>query len=99
MTRTVVHTKTYALLDDWAQSFAWDCLIRETNCASTTHNHAPMVGDLCAVPDCDEPIRERESCYMVTDPDIDGWVCWRHIHPDDGPKLYPPSTFPLRRPA
>jgi hypothetical protein len=86
-TLTRTYTKTYALLDAWAQSFPWDCRARSTSCASKTHDHSPMVGDVCAVESCDEPIRERESCYMVVQ--VEGWVCWRHVHPDDGPKLYP----------
>jgi hypothetical protein len=101
------HTKTYAQLDSWAQSFPWDCLVRETNCVSATHDHSPMVGDPCAVPECREPIRERESCYLVTQygrvtgpppqnpqgpvREREQYVCWRHVHPDEGPKLYPKS--------
>jgi hypothetical protein len=87
VTITHTYTKTYALLDAWAQSFPWDCLIRETTCCSATHNHTPMVGEPCAVENCGEPIRDRESCYRVTQQD--GYVCWRHVHPDEGPKLYP----------
>lgn len=87
MTLTRTHTKTYALMDAWAQSFPWDCLIRETNCASDTHDHDVMVDQPCAVPDCGEPIRDRESCYRVVQ--MEGYVCWRHVHPDDGPRLYP----------
>ena len=39
------------------------------------------------MPECREPIRDRESCYRVTE--VEGYVCWRHVHPDEGPKLYP----------
>ncbi|WP_047892556.1 hypothetical protein [Micromonospora sp. RV43] len=87
LTRT--HTKTYALMSAWAQSFPWDCLIRDTDCSSATHDHHPMVDQPCAVENCREPIRDRESCYMVTEQK--GWVCWRHVHPDEGPKPYPLS--------
>ena len=89
------YTKTYALMDPWAQTFPWDCLIRETTCVSTTHDHSPMVGDPCAVEGCGEPLRDREACYAVTQLKQEGpgepWVCWRHVHPDEGPKLYPPA--------
>jgi hypothetical protein len=79
----------------WAQTFPWDCLIRPTSCISPTHDHNPMVGDLCAVEGCGEPLRDRESCYAVIelkrgDAKHERWVCWRHVHPDEGPKLYPP---------
>ncbi|AYF29323.1 hypothetical protein CSH63_17995 [Micromonospora tulbaghiae] len=84
---THTRTKTYTLLSAWAQSFPWDCLIRDTTCASATHAHDPMVNQPCAVDGCDEPIRDREACYLVTEQE--GWVCWRHVHPDDGPKHYP----------
>lgn len=85
ITRT--HTKTYALMNAWAQSFPWDCLIRPTGCVSPTHQHTPMVDDPCAVDDCRKPLRDREACYRVTEQG--GYVCWRHVHPDDGPFLYP----------
>jgi hypothetical protein len=85
MTHTYV--KTYALMDAWAQSFPWDCLIRPTNCCSPTHDHAVMVDDICAAPQCDEPLKDREACYRVVQ--VEGYVCWRHVHPDDGPLLYP----------
>lgn len=81
------HTKTYALMNAWASSFPWDCLIRDTGCVSPTHKHNPMVDQPCAVESCGKPIKERETCYRVTE--VEGYVCWRHVHPDEGPKLYP----------
>ncbi len=89
-TLTHTHTKTYALMSPWAQSFPWDCLIRDTGCVSATHAHAVMVDQPCAVEDCRKPIRDRESCYRVVE--VEGYVCWRHVHPDEGPKPYPPLT-------
>jgi hypothetical protein len=88
----VTHTRTYALLDPWAQTFPWDCLIRPTNCVSPTHDHSPMVDDPCAVEDCQEPLKDREVCYAVTQlprghAKHERWVCWRHVHPDEGPKV------------
>lgn len=87
---TVTHTKTYALLDAWASTQPWDCLVRETTCVSATHSHSPMVDQPCAVEDCREPLRDREVCYYVTQlgRDADGHeqaVCWRHVRPDQGP--------------
>jgi hypothetical protein len=84
---TYTYTKTYALMSAWAQSFPWDCLVRSTTCVSATHAHDPLVGQSCAAADCGLPLGERESCYLVTEQD--GFVCWRHVHPDDGPRLYP----------
>lgn len=81
LTRT--HTKTYALLDAWALSTPWDCRIRETTCCSKTHDHTPMVDDPCAVKNCQKPLLDGEVCYMVTQ--IEGYVCWRHVHPNEGP--------------
>lgn len=74
------------ILGAWAQSFPWDCLVRPTRCASATHAHDPMVDQPCAVPDCGEPIRDREPCYQVTE--LEGWVCFRHVDPG-GPCFYP----------
>lgn len=84
---THTYTKTYALMNAWAQSFPWDCLIRETSCVSATHGHAVMVDQPCAVEDCRKPLRDREVCYRVVE--VDGYVCWRHVRPDDGPLLVP----------
>jgi hypothetical protein len=43
----------------------------------------PLVEGKCAVKNCGKPLRLREECYGVTQ--LEGWVCWRHIRPDDGP--------------
>lgn len=87
---TSTHVKTYTLMHPWAETVPWDCLVRETNCCSPTHNHSPMVGDLCAVEACGKPLLEDETCYAVTEMErVDGrepWVCWRHVHPDAGPR-------------
>jgi hypothetical protein len=99
VTRT--HTKTYVLLDPWASTIPWDCLVRDTRCCNPTHDHSPMVGDPCAVEDCRKPLVADETCYAVvqygriTGPplqnpagrvrDREQWVCWRHVRPDDGP--------------
>lgn len=83
MTLTHTYTRTYTLLDAWASTLPWDCLIRDTNCCSSTHDHSPMVNDECAVRGCGHELRDGEECYAVTQ--FDGWVCWRHIRPDDGP--------------
>jgi hypothetical protein len=98
VTLTRTHTKTFVLYDAWAQTFPWDCLIRDTGCVSPDHRHSPMTGDTCAEPQCDEPLRSGEVCYAVTElPREHGqrsepWVCWRHIHPDDGPvRVGPPA--------
>jgi hypothetical protein len=63
VTRT--HTKTYALLDPWASTIPWDCLVRDTGCCHPTHDHDPMVGDPCAVEDCRKPLVADETCYAV----------------------------------
>jgi hypothetical protein len=81
---THTYTKTYALMGAWAETFPWDCLVRETGCCSPTHAHKPMVDQPCAVEDCQEPLREREVCYLVVE--VEGHVCWRHVHPDEGPR-------------
>ena len=93
---TLAHTctRTYALMDPWAQTTPWDCLIRPTTCISRTHDHDPMVNDPCAVTDCGHLLRDREVCYAVTElgRGKDGrepWVCWRHVRPDDGPIRIP----------
>jgi hypothetical protein len=84
-TITRTHTKTYALLSAWASTFPWDCLVNvPTRCCSKTHDHGALVGDICAAPQCDEPLRIDEECYLVTEPGIDTAVCWRHVRPDDG---------------
>jgi hypothetical protein len=76
-TLTRTHTKTYTLLDAWASTIPWDCLIRETHCCHPVHDHSPMVNDPCAVKDCGKPLLDGEECYAVTQ--LEGWVCWRHV--------------------
>lgn len=90
MVLTRTYTKTYALMDPWAETTPWDCLVRETGCISATHDHNPMVDQPCAAPQCDELLKIGETCYAVTQLDRDEngreqWVCWRHVRPDDGP--------------
>ena len=83
-TVTCTHTKTYTLLDAWASTLPWTCNVQPTNnCCSDTHDHSPMAGDACALNECRKPLRQGEECYAVTQ--IDGWVCWRHVRPDEGP--------------
>ena len=77
------HTKTYALLDAWAETTPHAC---EPGC-SKPHAH---VGDPCDAPQCNERLNAEESCYAVTELERDAkgrepWVCWRHIQPDTGP--------------
>jgi hypothetical protein len=84
------YTKTFTLLSPWAESIPWECLVRPTNCISEDHKHQPMVGQPCAVPDCDEPLLENETCSMVVE--VEGYVCWRHVRPDKGPISIVPST-------
>lgn len=87
----MTYTKTFALLNPWAETTPWECLVRPTDCCSPTHDHSPMVNDLCAVDGCAEPLLEGEVCYAVTElrraPDgvHPQWVCWRHVRPDEGP--------------
>lgn len=87
----MTHTKTFNLLNAWAETTPWDCLIRETGCISKTHDHSPMVNDECAWGGCDELLREREVCYAVIElkrapgAKHEPWVCWRHVRPDEGP--------------
>lgn len=88
----MTYVKTFNLLNAWAETQPWDCLIRETDCcAGPDHHHSPMVNDECAWPGCDELLRDGESCYAVIElqkePGAFGepWVCWRHVRPDDGP--------------
>lgn len=89
---THTYTKTYALMDPWAETIPWECLVRETNCcAGPAHDHSPMVNDPCAVEDCGEPLLIGQTCYAVTQVGRDErnreqWVCWRHVHPDNGPR-------------
>jgi hypothetical protein len=88
ITRT--HTKTYTIMNAWASTLPWDCLVRDTGCVHPTHQHDPMADDPCAIEDCREPLRADETCYAVTElpRGVDGreqWVCWRHVRPDDGP--------------
>ena len=93
ITRT--HTRTYALLDAWAETLPWDC----PNHAAHTHAHNPTVNQPCAIVDCGEPLLARESCYLVTQLDRDEqgreqYVCWRHVRPDDGPIRVPREPSP-----
>lgn len=81
LTRT--RTRTYALMDAWAETTPHSCA---PGCVQP-HAH---VGDLCDAPQCDELLLARETCYSVAQLDRDAngrepWVCWRHIRPDDGP--------------
>lgn len=90
MVMTHTYTKTYELLDAWAETTPWDCLVRDTGCVSETHDHAPMANQACAVADCGEPLLAGETCYAVTTLERlpnghEPWVCWRHVRPDDGP--------------
>lgn len=84
------HTKTYETYDAWAETIPWDCLIRDTGCISSTHDHSPMANQPCAIAKCAKPLLPDETCYAVTQLERgeDGheqWVCWRHVRPDDGP--------------
>lgn len=86
---TFTYVKTFTLMDAWASTIPWDCLVRSTDCCSSTHDHSPMVDDPCAVDSCHEPLREDETCYAVVElgriGDREQWVCWRHVRPDEGP--------------
>lgn len=83
----------------WASTLPWDCLIRETNCVSPTHDHSPMVGDKCAA--CPQLLVDGEECYAVTDlPRRKGreqWVCWRHVR--DEPVTVPAAAAIPESPA
>lgn len=88
------HTKTFVVLHPWAETTPWECLVRATECISADHKHSPMVGDPCAVDDCDETLLAGEVTYAVIELDRSArlhadygepWVCWRHVRPDDGP--------------
>ncbi len=83
-TITRTHTKTYTLLDAWASTLPWIC-------DTPGHSHSPITGQPCAVEECGQPLRAGEQCYYVTQLDRDEQgneqaVCWRHVHPDDGPR-------------
>jgi hypothetical protein len=98
----VTHTKTYALMDPWAQTIPWDCLIRDTNCCHPTHDHDTMANDLCAATGCGHLLLADEVCYYVTELPHDHTgreqaVCWRHIRPDDGPLRVTPRTLRRQR--
>jgi hypothetical protein len=95
---THTFTKTFAIYGAWAETFPWDCV-------NPAHDHGPMVNDPCAEPQCDERLLADEVCYAVTQIDgyegppprnpggkvrrRESWVCWRHVHPDDGPRRVP----------
>jgi hypothetical protein len=86
----MTYTKTFELFDAWAETIPWDCLIRDTGCVSSTHDHSPMVNQPCAIDRCAEPLLRGETCYAVTQLERlpnghEPWVCWRHVRPDDGP--------------
>jgi len=89
MVMTHTYVKTFAIYNAWAQTFPWECRVRDTGCCSPTHDHSPMVGDICAEPQCSEPLKAGEVCYAVTElkrrHDREQWVCWRHVHPDREP--------------
>ncbi len=107
MTRTITHTytRTWPLLDAWASTLPWNCHTNPAGCVAAGHDHAPVVGDPCAVPECGRPLRGREVCYAAVEyPARTGpppgnpagphrqreqWVCWRHIRPADGPIVLP----------
>lgn len=59
---------TPSILDAWASTFPWDCLVPGTtsNCCSADHDHDPMVNDPCAVPGCGQLLLADEVCYAVT---------------------------------
>lgn len=85
---TCTHTKTYTLLDPWASTVPWTCAVDPSSACDCDggcglSGHSPMVGDPCALNACAKPLRQDEECYAVTE--IDGWVCWRHVRPDEGP--------------
>lgn len=81
MTITRTHTKTYALMDPWANSTPWD----PTTCRKPCNHTMPHAGDPCAVDDCRKPLLADEVMYKVTQMSQDDYVCWRHVRPDDGP--------------
>jgi hypothetical protein len=74
---------TSTTMDAWASTLPWDCLVRDTDCCSPTHDHSPMANDPCAVQDCEHLLAAGEECYAVTqlgrDDDREQWVCWRHV--------------------
>ena len=81
ITRT--YTRTYALMDAWAETTPHVC---PPGC-SKRHCHP---GDPCAAPGCDKTLVAGETCYAVVELERDEagrepWVCWRHVRPDDGP--------------
>lgn len=88
---SMTYTKTFALMDAWAEKTPSACLVRDTTCRQDVHEHHPMVNDPCAVEDCAEPLLIDQTIYAVTHlPMVDGheqWVCWRHVRPDDGPVI------------
>lgn len=86
----MTHTKTFELLDPWAETTPWTCRIAATECISQSHNHSPMANQPCAIERCAEPLLPDEVCYAVTSLERlpnghEPWVCWRHVRPDDGP--------------
>lgn len=76
------HTRTYVVLDAWAETLPHVCA---PGCTKP-HVHA---GDVCAVGDCGEALPAGQVVYATVELDRDRpgerWVCWRHIRPDDGP--------------
>lgn len=69
----MTYTKTYTLLDAWAS----------TSPKERGEPYPPMEDDPCAVESCQKPLRAREEVYAVTQ--LEGWVCWRHVRPNEGP--------------
>jgi len=94
LTRT--HTKTYTLLDPWAQT---DVIPLDT---PGLWGHA-REGDLCCAEQCGETLVAGEVVYAVIElgrgDALPGrgepWVCWRHVRPDEGPlKVTPYGKTP-----
>lgn len=91
ITRT--HTKTYTLYDAWAQTIPHE----RTDTRSPAAAHE---GDPCCAPQCSETLRADEVVYSPTQLTRDDaapgrgepWVCWRHIHPNEGPNRIPRAT-------
>ena len=86
------YVRTVVELDAWAETLPWDCLVNaDSRCTSETHDHEPMVGEPCAVPDCRAPLRAGETCYYVVQlprhpvTHREQAVCWRHVRPGRGP--------------
>ncbi|MFD7999950.1 hypothetical protein [Streptomyces mirabilis] len=86
----MTHTKTFELLDAWAETTPWTC-------RAEGHDHSPMANQPCAIGRCGELLLRNEVCYAVTALERGGdgheqWVCWRHVRPDDGPIRIDPKA-------